>query len=88
MKWTVTYNDENEYLLDGPRKEICTLHCSKKHAVLIGAAPELLSNLREAYGTLLYLAPETFDDAEHEATWKAKLTRMQAVMDKAEGRTA
>ena len=47
---------------------------------------ELLNALIGAQQSLNYLAPEKFDDAEHEAAWREKMANIERVIAKAEGR--
>ena len=79
--WTIENNDENEWLLDGPDTEICTLHCSEANAAhivkCVNEREELLEALRIAgqrlrnCGQTLHLQgrPETsryaYEYAEH-----------------------
>jgi hypothetical protein len=48
------------------------------HERLTRDLAELVAALREAVATIDYLAPESFDDPEHEAEW---MTRQQRRKD-------
>lgn len=52
-------------------------------AMLLAAAPDLFSALEETLQHLEYLAPEKFDDAEHEASFGAVIARARAAIEKA-----
>lgn len=56
------------------------------NANLIAAAPDLLTQLKEAAQMLNYLTPEQFDDADHEANWARMLEGIDKAIAKAEGR--
>lgn len=46
---------------------------------------QILAALKDALARLEYLAPEKFDDEEHEAGWRSDLTSYRATIAKAEG---
>lgn len=56
------------------------------NAHLIAAAPDLLKQLKSAAEMLNYLAPEKFDDDDHETNWNRMLEDMNHAIAKAEGR--
>ena len=54
-------------------------HCVNNHEALVDA-------LIQAQQSLVYLAPESFDDAEHKAAWEEKLAKIAQVIAQAEGK--
>ena len=55
----------------------------KKRSPLIAAAPDLLKQLKSAAQMLNYLAPEKFDDDDHERNWNRMLEDMDRALAKA-----
>lgn len=66
--------------------DIATIHDDTDeyiaNAHLVAAAPELLEALKQ----LEYLAPEKFDDDEHETNWNSSIRNIRKVISKAEGK--
>lgn len=52
---------------------------------LLAAAPELLAALEDMVQTVEYLAPEKFDDPEHEREFNARLEQARSTLAKARG---
>ncbi len=57
-----------------------------RKATLIAAAPKLLDRLIQANESLHYLAPDKFDDQEHEKSWNALLASIAETITQAEGK--
>ena len=83
--WLVA-NDSDGMRIE--RCDSCQRFASDEDAVgfVIESLNESSVALKEAFEHLGYLAPEVFDDEEHEKRWHQSMDRIRKVIDKAEGR--
>ena len=51
----------------------------------VNAHDKLVESLKDALATIIYLAPEKFDDEEHEADFNAGIDKIRAALKRAEG---